>query len=200
MAYFPMFMELKGKKCLVIGGGSVAYRKIKTLLEYEIEIIVIASDFLAQIKELEQKNKERISCITKEISSMEELKGYHLKKEEISFIICATNKKGVNQRIACWCRENRIPVNVVDQKELCTFLFPAVVKKGDVSVGITTSGVSPVASSYLRECIEEIVDDNFLEFLDEMGEYRIWLKNNVEREEERREKLRQKMEDWKQRR
>ncbi|HIS61074.1 MAG TPA: bifunctional precorrin-2 dehydrogenase/sirohydrochlorin ferrochelatase [Candidatus Scybalomonas excrementigallinarum] len=200
MAYFPMFMELKGKKCLVIGGGSVAYRKIKTLLEYEIEIIVIASDFLAQIKELEQKNKERISCITKEISSMEELKGYHLNKEEISFIICATNKKGVNQRIACWCRENRIPVNVVDQKELCTFLFPAVVKKGDVSVGITTSGVSPVASSYLRECIEEIVDDNFLEFLDEIGEYRIWLKNNVEREEERREKLRQKMEDWKQRR
>lgn len=200
MAYFPMFMELKGKKCLVIGGGSVAYRKIKTLLEYEIEIIVIASDFLAQIKELEQKNKERISCITKEISSMEELKGYHLNKEEIAFIICATNKKGVNQRIACWCRENRIPVNVVDQKELCTFLFPAVVKKGDVSVGITTSGVSPVASSYLRECIEEIVDDNFLEFLDEIGEYRIWLKNNVEREAERREKLRQKMEDWKQRR
>ena len=88
----------------------------------------------------------------------------------------------------------------MDQKELCTFLFPAVVKKGDVSVGITTSGVSPVASSYLRECIEEIVDDNFLEFLDEIGEYRIWLKNNVEREEERREKLRQKMEDWKQRR
>ena len=200
MAYFPMFMELKGKKCLVIGGGSVAYRKIKTLLEYEIEIIVIASDFLAQIKELEQKNKERISCITKEISSMEELKDYQLNKEEIAFMICATNKKDVNQRIACWCRENRIPVNVVDQKELCTFLFPAVVKKGDVSVGITTSGVSPVASSYLRECIEEIVDDNFLEFLDEMGEYRIWLKNNVEREEERREKLRQKMEDWKQRR
>lgn len=200
MAYFPMFMELKGKKCLVIGGGSVAYRKIKTLLEYEIEIIVIASDFLAQIKELEQKNKERISCITKEISSMEELKDYQLNKEEIAFIICATNKKGVNQRIACWCRENGIPVNVVDQKELCTFLFPAVVKKGDVSVGITTSGVSPVASSYLRECIEEIVDDNFLEFLEEIGEYRTWLKDNVEREEERREKLRQKMEDWKQRR
>lgn len=131
---------------------------------------------------------------------MEELKGYHLKKEEIAFIICATNKKGVNQRIACWCRENGIPVNVVDQKELCTFLFPAVVKKGDVSVGITTSGVSPVASSYLRECIEEIVDDNFLEFLEEIGEYRTWLKDNVEREEERREKLRQKMEDWKQRR
>lgn len=200
MAYFPMFMELKGKKCLVIGGGSVAYRKIKTLLEYEIEIIVIASDFLAQIKELEQKNKERISCITKEISSMEELEDCHLKKEEIAFIICATNKKDVNQSIAYWCKGNQIPVNVVDQKELCTFLFPAVVKKGDVSVGITTSGVSPVTSSYLRECIEEIVDDNLLEFLDEIGEYRIWLKNNVESESERREKLRQKMEDWRQRR
>ena len=89
-------------------------------------------------------------------------------------------------------------MNVVDNKSLCTFLFPAVVKKKEVSIGITTSGTSPSASSYLREQIEGIIDDEFLTFVEEMGEYRQWLKQHVEREEERRRMLHSKWEQWKQ--
>ena len=206
MAYFPMFVDLKGKTCLVIGGGVVAYRKIKTLLQYEAQMIVIAPSLSPKLKELQERNKEQIRWITKEITSMEEVRqqwsvgsknGCRSDREEVALVLCATNNRKINEEIALWCHSKKIPVNVVDQQELCTFFFPAIVKKKEVSIGITTSGVSPGMSSYLREQIEELVDDQVLDFLEEIGDYRLLLKETVKSEEERREKLRQKIGEWK---
>lgn len=198
MAYFPMFMELEKKVCVIIGGGKVALRKANVLVDYGAKVIIIAPNFQEQLKQMEQKGmiilKEKI------ISSMKEIdkKGLWDGEEEIALCVCATDRKEVNEKIALWCQKERIPVNVVDNKSLCTFLFPAVVKKKEVSIGITTSGTSPSASSYLREQIEGIIDDEFLTFVEEMGEYRQWLKQHVEREEERRRMLHSKWEQWKQ--
>ena len=192
MAYFPMFIDLKEKKCFIVGGGLVAYRKAKTLTLYGADLIVIAP-----LKEMETRGEAIL--IKKEIS-IKDKEDFLLtiKKEEIALVIGATNQKEVNEAIGQWCQEEKIPVNVVDNQELCTFLFPAVVTKDKVSIGITTSGTSPSASAYLRERIEEIVDEEFLTFVEEMGTYRTWLKAHVESEEERRACLRKKVEEWKQ--
>ena len=197
MAYFPMFIDLKEKNCFIVGGGLVAYRKAKTLTLYGANLIVIAPSFIEELKEMGSRGEAIL--IKKEIS-IKDKEDFLLtiKKEEIILVIGATNQKEVNEAIGQWCQEEKIPVNVVDNQELCTFLFPAVVTKDKVSIGITTSGTSPSASAYLRERIEEMVDEEFLTLVEEMGTYRTWLKAHVKSEEERRACLRKKVEEWKQ--
>lgn len=191
MSYFPMFVDLKEKHCLVIGGGTVACRKVRTLLLYEATITVIAPCFIKELEEMGEQHK--ITLIKKEIKEDTIV----FEREHIALVICATNQRNVNEAVALWCQKEHIQVNVVDNQELCTFFFPAVVKKGDVSIGITTSGVSPSGSSYLREQIEQLVDEQFLSFLEEMTEYREWLKVHVKQEEERRKRLLLKWKEWK---
>ena len=188
---------------MIIGGGAVAYRKAKVLVEYEADVVIIAPNFLEELEVMGREGK--VSLIRKALSVneveknvLENLRKERIVKKEIALMICATNDRILNESIAQWCKKSNIPVNVADQKELCTFLFPAVVKKDGVSIGITTSGTSPSAASYLREQVEELVDDEFLLFLEEIGEYRRWLKQHVTTEADRRQCLRKKVEEWKQ--
>ena len=198
MAYFPMFIELKGKSCIVVGGGAVAYRKISILLQYGADVTAIAETFTEQLERM--RENPRLHLLKKEIKEVCQIESFAVQNKEIALAICATNNRKLNQEIALFFKEKQVPVNVVDQKELCTFLFPAVVNKENVSIGITTEGKSPMVSSYLREQIEEFIDEELLEFLEEIGEYRAWLKEHVKEESKRRECLREKMEDWKRKR
>lgn len=147
MAYFPLFIDLNQKQGLVVGGGAVAARKIRTLLSYGPHLTVCAPSVLPEL---------------------EALPGLTLRWEPFSpallegafFVIAATDDQELNSRIARLCRERNIPVNVADPGTESTFLFPSVVRRGPLTVGISTGGKSPSAAHYLKEQIEGLLPDN----------------------------------------
>ena len=159
MSYFPFFIDLEGKEGLVIGGGSVALRKVEKLLPYGPKLTVIAPEILPKIKKY-----EGISCM--------EIPFTASALEGKSFVIAASDHARVNHEAARLCRERGILVNVVDDKAECSFLFPALVKRGELSVGISTGGASPSAAVYVKEQIDELLPEDFGEILDELAALR----------------------------
>ena len=160
MGYFPFFIEIEDKRGLVIGGGKVAARKIEKLLPFHPRLTVIAPVILNELKE-----NSAISCLERDFTE-EDVEGN-------LFVIAASDNKALNARVSALCRERGILVNVVDDKEACGFLFPALVREGKLTIGISTEGASPQTAANLRgktasevpSRIEEILD--FLAFLRE---------------------------------
>lgn len=111
MSYFPMFIQLKGESCLVVGGGAVALRKVEVLQDFGAAVLVTAPAILPEIK---SRNgvRWREGCF-----DPRDLKGQRL-------VVAATDCKEENHRISLLCRERGIPVNAVDQTEDCDFIFP----------------------------------------------------------------------------
>ncbi len=140
MGYFPFFMDLEGREGLVVGGGAVALRKLQKLLPYGPRLTVAAPELLAEIEALPGLTRLRRSFAP----AMLEGKG---------FVIAATDDREVNRGIAALCRERGIPVNAVDDKEQCTFLFPALVKRGYLTVGVSTAGASPSAAAWVGRSV-----------------------------------------------
>jgi precorrin-2 dehydrogenase / sirohydrochlorin ferrochelatase len=180
VAYFPLFMDLKNESCVVIGGGMVAYRKIKALLEFEAKVTAVAPKFCDDISDLAKTEDKLI---------------YRLKKYELSdikeafLVIAATDDFILNKKIAEDCRKKKIPVNVVDRKEECSFIFPAYIKKGDITIGVTTSGKSPVISGKLKNSIEKIIPDFLPDLVAYLGNIREKVKASVTEEDIRKKVL-----------
>jgi precorrin-2 dehydrogenase / sirohydrochlorin ferrochelatase len=168
-----MFIDLKEKRCVVIGGGSVAYRKIKALLEFEAEVTVVSTAFCDKVRTLSNITRE---CKSYEIADI----------EKADIVIAATNNISLNKSIASDCNNRKIPVNVVDMQEDCSFIFPAYIKKGAITVGVTSSGKSPVISQTIKKSIEEIVPDYMEELVILLGEIREEVKASFSTEEERK--------------
>lgn len=167
MAYFPFFIDIKDKSCIIFGGGLVAFRKITALLEFDADITVIAPFVCEEIEELRDRIKIRFGEYEeKEI-------------EDAFFVIAATNNSNVNSKISKACREKKIMINVVDELSECDFLFPAYVKKGNISIGVTTSGNSPVMAGKIRKTIKENLPDYYDTLVDTLGGYRDYIKKVV---------------------
>ena len=138
MAYFPMFVQLKKKKCLVIGGGKIALRKIEVLKDFEADITVIAPEMITQIRQIDQICRIFRTFMEKDFN-------------EADFVIAATDDQKTNHEISQICRRKKIPVNAVDQKEDCSFIFPSYVKEGEVVAAFSSGGQSPLITQYLKE-------------------------------------------------
>ena len=168
MGYFPFFMELEGKRGVVAGGGKVAARKVEKLLMFGPMLTVIAPVIEACVRrqgELLQKDAAASLQFIERAFLMEDL-------SDADFVIAATDDEGLNGRIAQYCRAERIPVNVVDDKDKCTFLFPALVKEGPLTVGIVTEGKSPAASSWVRQEIADMLPEGIGDIIDLLGRIR----------------------------
>lgn len=174
MAYFPIFTDISEKKCIIVGGGKVALRKVEALLRYDANVIVIAEQICDAIRALLPASS--LFC---RVAGREDIKNAAL-------VVAATSSREANHQLYCWCREENIPVNVIDAPEECTFLFPAVVKRGDISIGINTGGKSPIISSRIRKDIESVVPDYYEAIADQLYALRLQLKRNVDQESERR--------------
>lgn len=183
MAYFPMFIELENQPVWVIGGGQVALRKVKKLLPYGAVITVIAPEIVKEIDALSEVVKRKEVFHVSMLEQAMEMSDKYL--EPPKFVIAATNQEKLNAEIAAVCKKNHVPVNVVDDLEQCSFVFPALVKEGKLSAGICTSGVSPTASVYFKHVLSEKIPENLDEILD-------WL-------DEKREEIREKIPEQKKR-
>ena len=166
MGYFPFFMDLEGREGLVVGGGAVALRKLQKLLPYGPRLTVAAPELLAEIEALPGLARLRWSFAP----AMLEGKG---------FVIAATDDREVNRGIAALCRERGIPVNAVDDKEQCTFLFPALVKRGYLTVGVSTAGASPSAAAWVGRRVSERLPEDFGELLDYLASLRPMVQKRV---------------------
>ena len=169
MAYFPIFIQLEEEDCLVAGGGRVAQRKVEILLEYGPKIRLVAPRVTDSLWKLGQQGKIQIFLRR---FRPEDLEGARL-------VIAASNDPEVNGSISAACRQQNIPVNVVDVKEECSFLFPALVKDQDVTVGISTGGSSPAMARLLKERIRSALPEGCGQAARWVGEQRERLKAAV---------------------
>lgn len=142
MSCFPFFMEVGGRNCLVVGGGTVALRKAEALLPFGVRVTAVAPRFCLGMLELAGVRRIARGFLPEDLEGM-------------AFAIGATDDDAVNAEIARLCGERGIPVNIVDDREKCSFFFPALVKRGEVVAGISTGGNSPLAARYVREWVEE---------------------------------------------
>lgn len=174
MGYFPFFIDIKDRKILVVGGGRVALRKVMKLLPYGADITVVAPLICDEILGLEGVRTVRRGFSDSDI-------------DEAFAVIAATDDNALNGHIYKLCSDRNILINTVDDKEKCGFIFPALISKNDISIGISTSGKSPLFARLMREYIEEELDDNKLMAFEYMGKFREYVKSVFLTEEQRKE-------------
>ena len=162
MAKYPVFLELDSRRAVVIGGGAVAVRKAKVLLNAGARLIVVAERIDNMMTVICQGNNAELiqSRYTKDY-----LAGAVL-------VIAATNNNQLNKQIYKDCQELEILCNVVDVPELCDFFVPAVVKRGDLQIAIGTEGCCPAYAGHIRKKLEKIFTEKHGQFLAELEELR----------------------------
>jgi len=162
MAYYPILMDLEGKRVLVVGGGGVAERKVRTLLEFGARVDVVSLDLSPALRDLSEGG--RVQWAGREFEPS------HLKGATL--VIAATDDAEANRRVSAACRKQGIPVNAVDQPADCTFIVPAVVRRGDLLLAVSTSGRSPALARSVREELETRFGPEYADFLALMGSVR----------------------------
>lgn len=139
---YPVTLKLAGKFCTVVGGGSVAVRKVKSLLEQGAEVTVISPVLDEELIAIQEQFVWRNSMYRDGM-----LKGSFL-------VIAATDSRDVNHAVYEWCEENQVLVNVVDSLQESSFTVNAMVQRGDFMLAVSTSGISPAVSKKVREDLE----------------------------------------------
>ena len=159
MAYFPMFTDLSHKNVLILGGGAVAFRKAKMMLEFEASVTVISLEYDSRFHEISSA-KQIVSIWNPD----------YLKTADL--LICASSDHQLNHQAAADAKALRIPVNVVDDAATSTFIFPAVIHQEDLVIGISTSGASPSAAQWLKKQITALIPDHFPKMLSDLKKLR----------------------------
>lgn len=177
MAYFPFFIDIQDKHCLVVGGGEVALRKVRVLLQFEVYITVVATSICKELKELE-KMMGRLVLQEREFIETDISQSF--------FVVAATDDPVVNEAVSVLCEQSNKLVNVADSKENSSFLFPSIVKRGEVVVGTSTSGNSPDIAKWVRMSVEDAIPDCVGELAQSLGQYRIQIKLRIHSEEKRK--------------
>ena len=169
MAYFPFFVDIGGKNGLIAGGGRIALHKLQKLLPYGAKLQIVAPEVS---EAMEQTALENDICVIKRAFEPSDL-------NEMFFVIAASDDAKVNAEIGRLCRERGILVNVVDDKEACSFLFPSLVKEGNLSIGISTEGTSPEVAAELRSRVVSMIPADMDAILAYLGSLRPLAKAHV---------------------
>lgn len=179
MAYFPFMIDIKDKECLVVGGGSIAFHKVKILTDFGVHIRVIAPDICQALQELKKESAQSIELIERKFQE-EDIDG-------MSFVVAATDDKQLNYHISDLCRQKNVLINAVDMKEACSFIFPAMIKNKDLTIAVSSGGQSPAATAHIKKQIKHCVPDYYGEMIETIGEYRNYILENVDTEKNRKE-------------
>lgn len=177
---YGAFLRLRGKKCVVIGGGRVAERKVRSLLPCEARVTVIAPHLTAWLQEKAAENQ--ILHLARPYQPGD--------VKDAFFVIAATPSPEVNRAVAEEADACGRLVNVVNQPERCNLMVPSMVRRGPLQIAISTSGLSPAVARRLRGELERLIGPEYLQFLQWMAEARQRLKRTVADEERRGEIMR----------
>ncbi len=164
-----MFIDLNGKVCLVVGGGRVAERKVRTLLACGAQVRVVSPDVCKGVRALHKAKRIELA---ERVYNLADLKGAAL-------VFAATNDVLTNKRVSQDARKKKIPVNVADSPDLCDFIVPAVVTRDPVVIAISTSGTLPMLARKLREEIERLLSKDLAHYATKVGRLRKLLMERV---------------------
>ena len=159
---FPMFLKLEGRQCLVVGAGKVGEPKIAGLLETGAHIRVVALDASPVVREW-----SRSGMIDLELRPFiaDDLEGAFL-------VVVATNSRSLNERVYREAERRRVLCNVVDVPDLCDFFYPAVVRRGDLQIAVSTAGQSPSLAQKIRQQLEKQFGPGYAAWVAGLGETR----------------------------
>ena len=147
--YFPMFVDLSDKNIVVVGGGKIATRRVKTLLKFTRNVTAIAPKVTEELRDLGMAGY--VSLITRPVKRSDLHTAY--------MVIAATNDWKLNDEIYRVCKEEGIYVNVADDREKCDFYFPGIYMKDELVVGVTASGLDHRKARRVREVIQQAMEE-----------------------------------------
>jgi len=176
MEHLPIFIKIKQKPTLVVGGGDIALRKINLLLKAQAKVDCLSPLFCEDIKNLSKDG--HITLINKSFDQTD-IKDY-------SMIIAATDDKSVNSLISSIAQDKKIPVNVVDSPELSSFIMPSIVDRSPLIIAVSSSGKAPVLSRIIRAKLETVIPSAYGTLAEIAGEYRQKVKERFLKIKDRR--------------
>ena len=162
MKYYPVHLDIKNRNCLVVGGGAVGTRKVNTLLECGAGVTVVSPNPTSQLTELAS---EGAITLTRRAYRSSDLDGAFL-------VIGATDDESLNQQISNDAARTHTLCNIADRPEVCNFILPSIIQRGDLVITISTSGKSPALAKKLRQKLETQFGKEYAEFLLLMGAIR----------------------------
>ena len=170
---FPMFLKLEGRQCLVVGAGRIGEPKIGGLLETGARIRVVALDASLAVREWARAGKLAL-----------ELRAFSADDLDGAFLaVVATNSRTLNERVYHEAQRRGVLCNVVDVPDLCDFFYPAVVRRGDLQIAVSTSGQSPSLAQKIRQQLEKQFGPGYAQWVAELGETRkLILASDLDRE------------------
>jgi len=176
MDYFPVFLDLRGRLCTVVGGGEVASRKTASLRRAGARVRIVAPDLCAPLAVAARRREvEHIRARFSPASI-----------EGACIVVAATDDDTINRAVARTCKERSIPVNVVDAPELCTFVMPAVIDRSPVIVAVSSGSTAPVLSRLLRAKLESVIPASIGKLALLAGRFRQAVKDKLALPEARR--------------
>lgn len=161
-SYYPIFLNISGRRCVVVGGGQVALRKVKALIECGADVEVISPDLCLELRRLAESREVR--ALNREYQSGD-LRGAFV-------VIAATDNSDVNRKVAEEAKRNAALVNVVDDAENSDFIIPSYLRRGDVTVAISTAGKSPALARKIRTRLEKDLGNEYASLTNLIGEVR----------------------------
>ena len=179
-SFYPIHLNIKGRKCLIIGGGKTAERKVITLLRYGGKVVVISPKATEKIMHLSQKDK---------ILWYE--RPYRMSDLNHAFLaISATDDRRLNSEISREAKKRGILINVVDSREDCDFISPSLVERGHLRLSISTGGLAPLLSKRIRQDLEKKFGNEYRQYTQLIAKVRrAILKSKKFSEKEKRKKL-----------
>ena len=162
MKYYPVNLDVRHQSCLVVGGGAVGTRKVRTLLDCGAVVTVVSPEVTNQIFDLAQENRISLKQRSYQASDL----------DGVFLVIGATDNKDLNRAIHNDARKQGKLCNIADQPDLCNFILPSIIERGDLIIAISTSGKSPAFARRLRKQLEAQFGPEYAEFLKLMGAMR----------------------------
>ncbi len=145
MGYYPVFLDLDRTRCLVIGGGTIAERKVEALLAAGGEVTLISPELTAALHALEAAGRLTVQQRSYQRGDL----------EAVALVIAATDDPALQRQIAVDAQQANILCNIVDQPALCSFIVPAVMQQGDLTIAVSTNGASPALAKKIGQDLAE---------------------------------------------
>ena len=167
--YYPIYVELHEQPCIVIGGGKIAEGKVEGLLTAGAQVTIIAPNLTSHLHTLVEQNK--VAYISRTYQ--------HGDLADAFMVICATDQAEINHQVWQEASANRQLVNVVDDTPRCNFIAPAILRKGDLNIAISTGGKAPALAVRLKERLQKEIGPQYERFLELSGQLREPLARNI---------------------
>lgn len=175
MAYFPLFVNLKNKEVLVIGGGEASFQEISRFLVFEANIVIMAGEISQPLQLLGEAYAKKIRIVQTPptIEAIQQLEA------NPTLVVCTLNDVALNTAIYAYFKDRHVLVEDASSSARCDFIFPAIVKRGDVVCGISSSGKSPHVSQFIKSLLESNIPENISQINEHMNEIRKAVKQSI---------------------